>query len=124
MRAKYRGREEPGPGRGLLAPSATLTQLKQATPSTTSSVKSSEAARPSGSCLGTWTVSQPKPPLAERAQAWQGEQRGQSPAASCGPGSGSQKMHAVLGHYPGARWEERGRRLTGRKGDRESKRRV
>lgn len=51
-RAKYRGREEPGPGRGLPAQSATLTQPAQATPSTTSSVKS-EAARLSGSCLGT-----------------------------------------------------------------------
>lgn len=47
------------------APPATLTQPKQATPSTTSSVKSSKAARPSGSCLGTWTMSQPKLPLAE-----------------------------------------------------------
>lgn len=91
-RAKYRGREEPGPGRG---PPATLTQPKQATPSTTSSEKSSEAARPSGSCLGTWTVSQPKPPLVERDRAWQGEQRVRSPAASLGPEPGGQEMHAI-----------------------------
>lgn len=58
------GGEEPGPGRGLPAQPATLTQPAQATPSTTSSVKS-EAAKLSCSCLGTWTVSQPKPPVAE-----------------------------------------------------------
>lgn len=70
-RAKYRGREEPGPGRGLLAPSATLTQLKQATPSTTSSMKKSTAARPSGSgnldCVATeTTTSRESPGLARR----------------------------------------------------------
>lgn len=83
------------PRAGAAAPPATLTQPKQATPSTTSSVKSSEAARPSGSCLGTWTVSQPKPPLVERDRAWQGEQRVQSPEASLGPGPGGQEMHAI-----------------------------
>lgn len=56
------GRARPRAG----APPATLTQAKPATPSTTSSVRSSKAARPSGSCLGTWTMSQPKPPQAER----------------------------------------------------------
>lgn len=83
------------PRAGAAAPPATLTQPKQATPSTTSSEKSSEAARPSGSCLGTWTVSQPKPPLVERDQAWQGEQRVRSPAASLGPEPGGQEMHAI-----------------------------
>lgn len=84
------------PRAGAAAPPATLTQPKQAaTPSTTSSEKSSEAARPSGSCLGTWTVSQPKPPLVERDRAWQGEQRVRSPAASLGPEPGGQEMHAI-----------------------------
>lgn len=105
------GRARPRAG----APPATLTQPEPATPSTTSSVRSSEAARPSGSCLGTWTMSQPKPPLAERDGAWQGEHWGQGPTAS----PGGPRMHAVQDATPRTRWEDRGRRGTGRKGDRE-----
>lgn len=89
-RAKYRGREEPGPGRGLLAPPATLTQLKQATPSTTSSMKKSAAARPSGSgnpdCVATeTTTSRESPGLARRGTGT--EPRGFVQAGAWGPGS-------------------------------------
>lgn len=88
------------PRAGAAAPPATLTQPKQATPSTTSSVKRNEAARPSGSCLGTWTVSQPKPPLAERERPGLTRRaRGTKPAASCRPGPGSQEIHAFRTHY-------------------------
>lgn len=90
-RAKYRGREELcGPGRGLLAPPATLTQLKQATPSTTSSMKKSAAARPSGSgnpdCVATeTTTSRESPGLARRGTGT--EPRGFVQAGAWGPGS-------------------------------------
>lgn len=89
-RAKYRGREEPGPGRGLLAPPATLTQLKQATPSTTSSMKKSAAARPSGSgnpdCVATeTTTSRESPGLARRGMGT--ESRGFVQAGAWWPGS-------------------------------------
>lgn len=106
------GRARPRAG----APPATLTQAKPATPSTTSSVRSSKAARPSGSCLGTWTMSQPKPPQAERETGLGKESNGDKPVASPGPGPGGQEMHAVQDTAPGARWEERGWRGTGRKG--------
>lgn len=95
------------------APPAALTQPQQATPSTTSSAKSSKAARPSGSCLGTWTMSQPKPPLAEPGLGK--ESSGDEPAASRGPGPRSQEIRAAQDTTPGARWEERGRRGPGRR---------
>lgn len=100
-RAKYRGREEPGPGRG--PPPATLTQPKPATPSTTSSVKSSKAARPSGSCLGTWTMSQPKLPLAEPGLGK--KSTGDKPQAPCGPGPRGQEAQELrtLRREPGGR---------------------
>lgn len=125
MRAKYRGRQEPGPGRGLPALAATLTQPKQATPSTTSSVKNSEAARPERllpgnlDCVATETT-----PLAERDRAGQGEQQGQkaSPRLPAGQGLAARKCTQARGTTPGARWEERGRKGTGRKGDGETER--
>lgn len=55
-RAKYRGRDEPGPGRAGAAGSAShpySASTGQATPSTTTSSVKSVAARQSGSCLGT-----------------------------------------------------------------------
>lgn len=92
------------PGRARIragALPATLTQAKPATPSTTSSVRSSEAARPSGSCLGTWTMSQPKPPQAERERPGLARRAmGTKPVASPGPEPGGQEINACSsGHY-------------------------
>lgn len=123
-RAKYRGREEPGPGRGLPALPATLTQPKQATPSTTSSVKNSEAARPERllpgnlDCVATeTTTSGERPGLARRATGTK------SPTASRRPGPGGQKMHAVPGlDTTGSKVGGKGRRGTGKKGGRERER--
>lgn len=125
-RAKYRGREEPGPGRGLPALPATLTQPKQATPSTTSSVKNSEAARPEQllpgnlDCVATETTSsRGRPGLARRATGTK------SPTASRRPGPGGQKMHAVPGHYTGSKVGGKGQEGKGKEGrQRERKRRV
>lgn len=122
-RAKYRGREEPGPGRGLPALPATLTQPKQATPSTTSSVKNSEAARPQRllpgnlDCVATeTTTSRERPGLARRATGTK------SPTASRRPGPGGQKMHAVPGQDTDAR-EQGGRKgAGGRREGRETER--
>lgn len=111
-RAKYRGRESQAQGGG--APPATLTQPKQATPSTTSSVKSSRAARPGGSCLGTWTMSQPKLPLAE-SPGLASRARGQA-EASCGSGPRSQEMQSS-GHYTRSEAGGKGQEGTRKEGD-------
>lgn len=85
-------------------------------------MKKSAAARPSGSgnldCVATeTTTSRDSPGLARRGT-------GTEPRGFLQAGAGGQETHAVLGHCPGARWEERGPRGTGREGDRERKRRV
>lgn len=78
---------------------------------------------PSGSCLGTWTVSQPKPPVAEGDRAWQGEQQGrEAPQLPAGQGPVARKGTQSQDTTPGARWEERGRKGRGRKADRERER--
>lgn len=117
-----RYREEPGPGRGLLVPSATLTQLKQATPSTTSSMKKSAAARPSGSgnldCVATeTTTSRESPGLARRGTGT--EPRGFLQAEAWWPGN--RRSPRTL---PRSQVGGKGPRGTGREGDRERKRRV
>lgn len=75
-------------GRGCWRRQPALTQLKQATPSTTSSMKKS-CWQPGRAALRDGLCHQQKPPLAEKARAWQGEGQGQSPVASCRPGPGS-----------------------------------
>lgn len=112
-RAKYRGRESQAQGGG--APPATLTQPKQATPSTTSSVKSSRAARPGGSCLGTWTMSQPKLPLAESpglASRATGTSRGFLRVGPSEPGNAELRtLHPERGGRKGAGGDQEGGRL-------------
>lgn len=111
-RAKYRGREEPGPGRGRSASHPYSAEAGDTFHHLLSEKQQSSQAQrllPGNlDYVATETTTSREPRLGKQSSR-------DKPLASCRPGPRSQEIHPAQDTTPGARWEERGRRGPGRR---------